>query len=219
MSSNISNVRLPYVYLIRHIPTGKFYAGSRTSKKCHPSDFWVSYHTSSKIVKQIISEEGKDSFEILEIIPRPNDDALEYEVSLLNSVNARAQTNWLNKTNGHTKYKCIFHTEESKLKIGLASKQRTMSIIARTKMSISKRNPSDETRKKLSESAKKSMTPEAKLRLKTARSLSNRSNESRLKSSIKLQSRPMIKCPHCDKESNALSMNRWHFDNCKSLIT
>lgn len=53
--------RQPYVYRILG-KDGSFYYGCRFSKDCHPSDFWVKYFTSSKIVKDIISEEGIDWF-------------------------------------------------------------------------------------------------------------------------------------------------------------
>lgn len=31
------------------------------------------------------------------------------------------------------------------------------------------------------------------------------------------QARPIVQCPHCDKEGTKNIMQRWHFDNCKLL--
>jgi hypothetical protein len=52
----------PYTYWIYHKPTGMFYFGSRTAKECDPSDLWVKYFTSSKVVKELIENHGKTSF-------------------------------------------------------------------------------------------------------------------------------------------------------------
>lgn len=49
MSANLS-----YVYRWTHIPTGKWYIGSRTSKKAHPDDGYI---CSSKYVKPLIEED------------------------------------------------------------------------------------------------------------------------------------------------------------------
>lgn len=55
-----------YVYFIKHIPTGKFYYGSRVGnvkRGVSPQDdLWKKYFTHSKKVKRLIEECGKDSF-------------------------------------------------------------------------------------------------------------------------------------------------------------
>lgn len=52
MSSNLS-----YVYRWTHLPSGKWYIGSRTSKNCHSDDGYI---CSSKIVEPMILESPKD---------------------------------------------------------------------------------------------------------------------------------------------------------------
>lgn len=52
----------PYTYLIRHNPSGKVYYGCRYAKGCKPSELWVSYFTSSKVVRSLIQSDGKSSF-------------------------------------------------------------------------------------------------------------------------------------------------------------
>lgn len=59
---------LAYVYFVKHIPTGKFYYGSRyqnVRRNIRASDdLWVSYFTSSKDIKKIISQEGPGNFSV-----------------------------------------------------------------------------------------------------------------------------------------------------------
>jgi hypothetical protein len=71
----------PYFYKIKHIPSGKYYIGSQYGKSSDPKKFWNSYTTSSKHIKHLIEEFGKDSFSIVKVVSRP--DAREYECKLL----------------------------------------------------------------------------------------------------------------------------------------
>lgn len=71
----------PYFYKIKHIPSGRYYVGSQYGKNSDPKKFWDSYMTSSKYIKQMISESGKNSFVIIKIVERA--DAREYECRLL----------------------------------------------------------------------------------------------------------------------------------------
>lgn len=52
----------PYTYLVKYIPTGQVYYGVRYAKNCKPSDFFVKYFTSCKIIKDLIKECGIDNF-------------------------------------------------------------------------------------------------------------------------------------------------------------
>jgi hypothetical protein len=51
-----------YTYLLVHKISGRFYYGVRYSKNCDPNDLGVKYFSSSKIVKTIVKNEGRDSF-------------------------------------------------------------------------------------------------------------------------------------------------------------
>lgn len=74
----------PYFYKIRHKPSGKYYVGVQYGKNANPNNFWISYFTSSKYIKQMINEDGAESFEIIKIIIRS--DARDYEFKYLNRV-------------------------------------------------------------------------------------------------------------------------------------
>jgi hypothetical protein len=72
-----STIQIPaYVYKLVHKPTGKIYFGCRRGnirKKWMPKDdLWIHYFSSSKPVKALIAEYGKDSFEY-EILFESND--------------------------------------------------------------------------------------------------------------------------------------------------
>ena len=71
----------PYYYVIKHKPSGKLYIGSQYGKKSDPSNLWETYFTSSKLVKELIEKDGKDSFIIEYIDCRL--DAREYEQKYL----------------------------------------------------------------------------------------------------------------------------------------
>jgi hypothetical protein len=53
---------IPFTYLVKHIPTNRYYYGVKFKKGCHPNDLWTKYFTSSKKVKSLIRKYGKKSF-------------------------------------------------------------------------------------------------------------------------------------------------------------
>lgn len=90
-----------YTYLIKFLPTGQVYYGSRCGKNCNPSEFWVKYFTSSKVVKNLIKEHGKESF-VYEIRKTFNDpkDAQKWERKVLRRMDVARKSYFLNKSNG-----------------------------------------------------------------------------------------------------------------------
>lgn len=112
----------PYTYRIKHIPSGKNYYGSRFAENCDPSDLWTTYFTSSKLVKELILKDGKESF-VAEV--RKTFDCKikcqQYENEVLRRLNVTHNENWLNQYYGHV------YTSESQSKGGknLAEKRST----------------------------------------------------------------------------------------------
>lgn len=95
----------PYVYCIIHKTNGIKYVGSKTSKKANPEDLFVKYFTSSKIVKQIVQEQGKEAFDIEWImIQETAEAALALESKILKDNDAASSTNYYNCTNGDAKF-------------------------------------------------------------------------------------------------------------------
>lgn len=180
-----------YVYKWTHIPTYKWYIGSRTSKNAHPDD---GYLCSSKTVKPMILEHPEEwKREILFIGNQK--DAYEYETMLLDMFDAKHDERSFNKHNNDGK--CNFygrhHTEESKIKISEKSKTVKANL---------GRVWDESYRKKMSE-------------ILTGRKLSEEWKFN-ISESRKGKPRPVLKCPHCGKEGGDGNMHRWHFDNCKS---
>ena len=89
--------RIPFTYLIYCKATGQYYYGSRYSKHCHPDQLWTSYFTSSKVVKQLILEHGKDAFtfKVTKTFDS-KEDARKWEYRFLCKVKASTNSNWLN---------------------------------------------------------------------------------------------------------------------------
>ena len=41
--------------------------------------------------------------------------------------------------------------------------------------------------------------------------------EAHRKAGLTLKNKPLVKCPHCEIQSNSMgNLKRWHFDNCKN---
>lgn len=143
----------PFTYLVTFLPTGQRYYGVRTKKGCQPSDLWTSYFTSSKIVRQLIKQHGKDAFtfEIRRTFAT-KEQAILWEHRVLRRIDAARNPRYLNKNNGDRKFFGggvpigFKHTEDAR---------RRMSI-----NSSGPKNPnwgkvfSEETRRKLSEAKK-----------------------------------------------------------------
>jgi len=90
----------PYTYLIKHIPSNKFYYGVRYAKGCHPSDLWVSYFTSSKHIKYLIEKDGKDSFDIqIRKLFLDINKARSWEHKVLTRLNVINRIDFINKSN------------------------------------------------------------------------------------------------------------------------
>lgn len=99
---------VPYVYRIKHIPSGKYYIGSRTSKykyrTANPNDLLTRYFTSSRNVRSLIERDGVESFEIVDIIKtKDSESALHIENDMLLSVDNREEYLNLNFKVGNTK--------------------------------------------------------------------------------------------------------------------
>lgn len=94
----------PYFYIIQHVASGKYYAGSKYSKDAEPSKLLTEdgYKTSSKIVNAIIKKEGLSSFVINRI--RSFDDkksAYDYETRFLKKVDAANNECFINFHNNN----------------------------------------------------------------------------------------------------------------------
>ena len=109
----------PYFYIIRHVPSGLFYAGCRySSNGCHHSELLTEsgYKTSSGTIKKLIKKDGLVSFEIIEIIQESDikipfawNNILDFETDFLILNNCAKSPLWINTHNntllGHSSKK------------------------------------------------------------------------------------------------------------------
>lgn len=89
----------PYTYLIGWSSERVFYYGVRFAKGCHPSELWVTYKTSSNVVKNFAKRFGDpDIIEIRKVF-HSADLARTWENRVLKRINASSRTDFLNCTN------------------------------------------------------------------------------------------------------------------------
>lgn len=213
---------IPYTYLLV-CPDGRKYYGVRFAKDCSPSDFWVSYFTSSKEVKELLKTSSKDqfSFQIRRTFATGKA-ARNWEHKVLRRLNVRENEFWINKTDGISIPPMPGDSNPSKRedvrqKISArATGRKRPDVSERLKnvpRSVECRSRISKTRKKLFQdgdlTAKKGeKRPEISganhFRFgKTYAPLANMNSQEHT-------------CPHCKKIGKGPGMKRYHFDNCKA---
>jgi hypothetical protein len=150
----------PYFYIIRHIPTQKYYAGCKINSSANSSDFMTEsgYKTTSKIIKELIKKDGLESFEILKIKHFDSSDkTLLYETRFLIKVNAAENPKFLNLHNGGKNFvnKGGYNlSETTKNKMKKPKSKKTIE-----KQNEEKRNRSKEVYQKMVETRRKNGLP------------------------------------------------------------
>lgn len=108
----------PYTYLIGWSNTKRWYYGARYAKSskclyetgCHPDDLWVTYFTSSKVVKMYVLEHGDpDIIEIRKTFSNEKD-AIEWERKVLCKMNVIRDERFLNESNSEAIRTCNVDT-------------------------------------------------------------------------------------------------------------
>ena len=96
---------VPFTYIIKHLPTGKFYYGARWAKNCHPNDLWNIYFTSSEYVKNLLLEYGPSSFiyRVHKTFNSP-EECIEFEKYFLKRIKVIHNDNFLNRACGNGYY-------------------------------------------------------------------------------------------------------------------
>jgi len=91
---------IPYTYLIGWPELGKWYYGVRYAKNCTPSDLWVTYKTSSKIVHDFVLEHGDPTVRQVRKIYKNTENATQlaqlWENRVLKKLNVAKDPKWLN---------------------------------------------------------------------------------------------------------------------------
>jgi len=165
---------IPFTYLVKHIPTNRYYYGVRFRKKCHPNDLWTKYFTSSKKVKGLIRKYGKKSFQFeIRKIFKTAEQAKVWEHKVLKRLKVVYKDNFLNQSDNKQMNN---GSKETRKKISLANtgKKRSEETIRKMRIiSSGKNNPmygrkhSKKTKQKLSKLNKgKKLSEETKEKLR-----------------------------------------------------
>lgn len=86
----------PYTYLIGWPSLNKWYYGVRYAKNCQPDDLWISYKTSSKLVKKFVIEHGDPTIVEVRKTFQSVLEAQQWESKVLQRLQVAKSTMWLN---------------------------------------------------------------------------------------------------------------------------
>lgn len=179
-----------YVYRWTHIPTYKWYIGSRTALKAHPDDGYI---CSSLIVKPMIEANPQEWRRDILFVGSPSD-AYDYESMLLDLFDARNDDRSFNQHNNNGIYK-----------VRSPNKGKSPSAKTRQKLSVAGKN--------------RRLTPEHKAKISAAHKGKVRTPEHQAKLTASYKGRPkkqrIVSCVHCGYTSTASTITRLHNDNCK----
>ena len=90
---------IPFTYLVKHMPTNRYYYGVRFRKKCNPNDLWTKYFTSSKKVKGLIKRYGKKSFQFeIRKTFKTAQQAMAWEFKVLRRMKVVGRKDFLNQS-------------------------------------------------------------------------------------------------------------------------
>lgn len=193
----------PFTYLIYCTITDQYYYGSRYGKGCHPSSLWKTYFTSSKVIKQLILEHGKDAFKfyIRKVFNTP-EEARKWETRFLNRVKAAQSARWINLHNADDKFYCRGHHGN----LGKKHTKQHNENISKGQTGIKRAPFSEEHLRKLSEYRNGK---------KQSKEVRQKMSESRRGVSKVLK---LVTCPQCGQSGKGGNMTRYHFDKCQALL-
>ena len=99
--------RTPYCYLIGWSSLNVFYYGKRTAKDCHPSEFWVTYFTSSKVVKHYVDMYGSPDIMQIRKIFTDVKSCSEWEIKVIRRIIKTKK--FLNLQYSSSKFDATYH--------------------------------------------------------------------------------------------------------------
>ena len=107
----------PYTYYVSWSSLDRHYYGARYAQNCNPDDFWISYFTSSKLVKKYREEFGEpDVIEVRRVFDDARS-AKRWEAKVLKKLNVLKSDRWLNANIGGDQFIIQKHSEETKKKM------------------------------------------------------------------------------------------------------
>lgn len=213
-----------YVYRWTHIPTGKWYVGSRTARGSHPND---GYFCSSREVKPLIQNNPSEWKR--EILATGEPFAMfNLETKILQELDARSDPMSFNKHNNDGKSSVAGkpRSNETKLKIAnslLGHKQSSETKEKKSRAFSGEGNAfygkhhTEETKMYFS-SLYTGTTRPAAVKAKISEKLTGipRPNDVKAKIALGVTNLEKVECTHCGKKCSPATHGRWHGDNCKN---
>lgn len=137
-----------YTYLIKCTLNNMYYYGVRWANKTAPDqDLWIKYFTSSKVIKRLITQHGKDIFKVqIRRTFRNKFEAIKWEETVLSRMKILNKPDkWLNKCISKA-IRYVIHprlgipvSAETILKISKSLTGRKASLETRLKQSLAKK--------------------------------------------------------------------------------
>lgn len=140
---------VPFTYLITHKPSGMKYYGVRYKRDCSPNDLWTTYFTSSKVVKRMIKQYGKDSFayEIRNVFTSALD-ATVWEAKVHRRLRVDLREDWINQHAQSCDFNFYGHSHSSKTKEKIRRKMKARKLSAEHRRRISEASIIDRQRRR-----------------------------------------------------------------------
>lgn len=210
-----------YVYKWTHVPTMKWYIGSRTAKKSHPNDGYVA---SSKVVLEMYNENPTDWQREIIAVGDPKEMRL-LEFQILDSLDAKNDLMSFNLHNGDGKFTTAgkIDSKETRLKKKIA---HTGKHVGEKNNFYGKKHSEESIEKSKRIGPQNGMYGKFGLNHpKFGTKLTDVTKELMRISKIgdnHYSKNPKFKwtCPHCKKTGTVTSnYNRWHGDRCRSKGT
>jgi hypothetical protein len=231
----------PYTYLIGWPKLNTYYYGVRYSKKCDPSDFWITYFTSSKKVKEFVIKHGEPTVKQIRKVFNNELSARLWEHRVLKRINVVGTDQWLNTHYSMAPYLqkgdqhwARIDPEKAKRALGGKNNYIHTQPGALEKRQERMRTDNPASRPEVQEKIRQGQLalgenhpmkrPEERARVSVT-SKENWTDDRKAEQATRMRLRwqdtrfKKIKCPHCEKMIGANNYKRYHGDNCKSNLT
>lgn len=225
---------VPYTYLLRCNPENSVYYGVRYADDCSPEDFWVTYFTSSKTVKEKIELYGLDAFvfEIRRVFDN-KESAILWENRVLTRMRVLDREDFYNKTTNKA-FRPLYGSNNP------AAREEIRAKISKTLKETAVRG--DKHPRRISPEkydhignmlrgrdnvwSRGDLNPmhRADVKEKFANMRGSHPNNGRVQTSEEKEQRRIsnlgktrqkYKCVHCGSDVAQNMLLRWHNDNCK----